>query len=68
MAAALARPPPLLGCRIARAWLFARSCEAMSVVPVLPVRLATQLSLGLIASGLLLFALAALQQRFRRQG
>lgn len=40
----------------------------MTMVPMLPVRLATQLSLGLIAGGLLLFALAALQQRWSRHG
>ena len=40
----------------------------MSMVPVLPVRLASELSLGLIAGGLLLFALAALQQRWGRDG
>lgn len=35
------------------------------LVPLLPVQLATRLSLGLIAAGLLLFLLAALQQRWR---
>lgn len=40
----------------------------MSLVPVMPVPLASQLSLALIAAGLLLFLLAALQQRWRRHG
>jgi hypothetical protein len=40
----------------------------MSLVPVLPVPLASQLSLVLIAVGLLVFLLAALQERWRRHG
>lgn len=39
---------------------------AMPQVPVLPVPLATSLSLALIATGLLVFLLAALQQRWHR--
>lgn len=38
----------------------------MPQVPVLPVPLATSLSLALIATGLLVFLLAALQQRWHR--
>lgn len=38
----------------------------IDLVPLLPVALATRLSLALIASGLLVFMLAALSQRWWR--
>jgi hypothetical protein len=37
----------------------------LTQVPVMPVPLATRLSVALIAAGLLLFLLAALQQHWR---
>ena len=38
----------------------------MDLVPLLPVALATRLSLALIATGLLMFILAALSQQWWR--
>ena len=41
-------------------------CES-AVVPVIPVSLAVQLSVALVAAGLLVFAIASLQQLWKRQ-
>ena len=41
-------------------------CEP-AVVPVIPVSLAVQLSVALVAAGLLVFAIASLQQLWKRQ-
>lgn len=41
-------------------------CE-LAVVPVIPVSLAVQLSVALIAAGLLVFAIASLQELWKRQ-
>jgi hypothetical protein len=38
----------------------------LAVVPVIPVSLAVQLCLALVALGLLVFAMASLQQRWNR--
>ena len=40
-------------------------CE-LAVVPVIPVSLAVQLCLALVALGLLVFAMAAMQQLWNR--
>ncbi|MEY4359940.1 MAG: hypothetical protein RLZZ631_1426 [Cyanobacteriota bacterium] len=37
------------------------------MVPVIPVSLAVQLSVALVAAGLLVFAIASLQQLWKRQ-
>lgn len=37
------------------------------MVPVIPVSLSVQLSVALVVSGLLVFAIASLQQRWTRQ-